>query len=77
MALSAHERAALDAIARHLGDSDPTLVRSLAEHGEGEVTAERLPSLWDGWPALIAVVLAAFSLLLLFAGSPDAAAAIR
>lgn len=71
MALSAREQTVLDAIARQFAAEDPALVKSLTEHGDGAVTAERIVSSRDLWPvALIAVCLAVFTAVLVMTGSP-------
>ena len=72
MALSEREKSVLDAIARQFASEDPVLARDLSEHGDGAVTAERIPSPWDAWPVLlIAICLAVFAFALLMSGTPD------
>lgn len=73
MALSAQDRRTLDAIAAQITADDPTLVRSLSEHGgSAMVTAERITSRWDAWPvAAMAVCMAVFALTLILTGTPQ------
>ncbi|MEV0584759.1 DUF3040 domain-containing protein [Nonomuraea sp. NPDC050310] len=72
MALSARDQSVLEAIAGQLRADDPAFARRFSEHGDGEVTSERIVSSRELWPvALIVVCLAVFAAAMIVAGSPE------